>query len=325
MSTPKHPSYKSNMTPVVAAIGEMHFAGLTLPETWFNVITTVNAKPDIDAILILAEIISWYRPIESRCPDSGRLIGYKRRFPLHKLQRSYKELGDKFAISSKRTADAISRLVAMGLITLEVQVEGIKNKQVERLFFEPVPSTIHHISCHTQTMPEYIYRTPKSAEELDLKAPKPQKKASSIAFDTFWEAYPDGFRDSRSTMFNLWQRRGLESDSEHIIRDVLTRKAKDANWADHIIPRMQTYINQRRWEADIAPIIPQNSFNNRITPRVTNPLSQSYYHEQQQMAGLTETAHNKEPFKKPYLNNASENGDNHDGELYEPGIDYEEK
>ncbi|WP_235602996.1 hypothetical protein [Piscirickettsia litoralis] len=176
MHTPDHPTYKSNMTPAVAAIGEMQFDGLTLPETWFNVITTINGKPDMDAILLLAEIVSWYRPIESRCPDTGRLIGYKRRFPLHKLQRSYKELGEKFAISTKRTTDAISRLVSMELITLEVQVEGIKSKKVERLFFEPVPAAIRQISSHTQTMPEYVYRIPKEAEELDLKAPKPQKK-----------------------------------------------------------------------------------------------------------------------------------------------------
>ena len=38
MHTADHPLYKSNMTPAVAAIGEMHLDGLTLPETWFNVI-----------------------------------------------------------------------------------------------------------------------------------------------------------------------------------------------------------------------------------------------------------------------------------------------
>ncbi|WP_235602997.1 hypothetical protein [Piscirickettsia litoralis] len=123
-------------------------------------------------------------------------------------------------------------------------------------------------------------------------------------------------------MFNLWQRRGLESESEQVIKDVLTRKAKDGNWAENIIPRMQTYINQRRWEAEIAPIAPQSTFNNRFTPRVTNPLSQSYYHEQQQIAGFAETVRKKIPLASQSTR-LTNNDDS--GELYEPGIDYEEQ
>ena len=64
---------------IVDEIGQMNFQGNVIPETWYS--TVVNSKGNVNclAIIILADIVYWYRPSEIRS-ESGLLVNYKKKF-----------------------------------------------------------------------------------------------------------------------------------------------------------------------------------------------------------------------------------------------------
>ncbi|MBK8752212.1 MAG: hypothetical protein IPL99_11465 [Candidatus Competibacteraceae bacterium] len=49
----------------MAEIGQMHFEGNIIPHPWYQRITLESGKPDLSAIILLAEIIYWYRPYQT--------------------------------------------------------------------------------------------------------------------------------------------------------------------------------------------------------------------------------------------------------------------
>ena len=62
----------------VDAVGEMNLTGNIIPEAWYRTITK-NGKPCSLAILLLADIVYWYRPTEHRDETTQNVI-YKKKF-----------------------------------------------------------------------------------------------------------------------------------------------------------------------------------------------------------------------------------------------------
>lgn len=104
-------------TPAVLAIGKINFVGHIIPRRWYKTILKENGKPDIIAIMILSEIVYWYRPIEKVDEQTGQVIGYEKKFKADLLQKSKKDLADQFGIDEKQVQRALKRLEDMGLIT----------------------------------------------------------------------------------------------------------------------------------------------------------------------------------------------------------------
>jgi hypothetical protein len=107
-------------TPEVIEIGKINFSGNILPESWFQELQH-NGKTNINAVVILSEIVWWYRPIEVRDEETGRIVKLARKFKGSILQRSYQSLAQKFGISKKQVADACKFLQKLGLIDLLVE------------------------------------------------------------------------------------------------------------------------------------------------------------------------------------------------------------
>ena len=51
---------------IVDKVGEMNISGNIIPEAWYHTVNNKNGKPNALAILILADIVNWYRPTEHR-------------------------------------------------------------------------------------------------------------------------------------------------------------------------------------------------------------------------------------------------------------------
>jgi hypothetical protein len=138
----------TDVTPTVAAIGKMDFQGNIIPATWYKAITFENGKTDLAAVIILAEIVYWYRPTIIRAEATGEVIGYKRKFKADKLQRSYQSFTDQFGLTKRQVRDACKRLSDLGLITLDfrtIQTAG-GAKLGNVLFLEPMPSKLAEIT-----------------------------------------------------------------------------------------------------------------------------------------------------------------------------------
>lgn len=92
------------------------FNGNVIHAIWFKTILKENGKADLIAINILADIVYWYRPTQIRDEDTGKVVGYRKKFKADLLQRNYDSYADQFGLSKRQVADAFSRLEKLGII-----------------------------------------------------------------------------------------------------------------------------------------------------------------------------------------------------------------
>ncbi|PED41949.1 DnaD domain-containing protein [Bacillus cereus] len=139
---------------LVSEIGGLNFKGNVVDHEWFNYITFSNGKPHIVAIIILGEIVYWYRPTVIRDEETGQII-YKKKFKADRLQKSYQQFADTFGFSKVQIKRACDLLVEMRLIDIEfrtVVVNDIKLNNV--MFIAPNTEEIKRISTMYQKYEE---------------------------------------------------------------------------------------------------------------------------------------------------------------------------
>lgn len=156
-------------TPTVVAIGQINFEGNIIPLSWFRHLKVSSARPgtqplpDLVGIVILSDIIYWYRPVEIRDEATGAVLGYRRKFKGDKLQRSYPQWADLFGLTEKQVMDAVHRLRAEGVVQTELRTVIIGQRRASNvLFVEPVPEKVKEI---TYRLPSY-FKVPASYSEV---------------------------------------------------------------------------------------------------------------------------------------------------------------
>jgi len=132
----------------VNKISEINFTGNVIPANWFKHITYENGKPNLNAIVILSEVVFWYRGIEVRDEATGELKGFYKKFKEDKLQRSYESLANQFGLSKIQVKRAIDTLKDLGLINVEFRNIESKDGRVipNVMYIEPVPERIREIT-----------------------------------------------------------------------------------------------------------------------------------------------------------------------------------
>ena len=93
---------KAPLPTSVSEIGRLKITGNIIPNQWLKTLTLENGRPDTYSILILADILYWYRPTEIRDEKSGALLGYRKKFAEELLRRSYSDLEAQFEFSKKQ-------------------------------------------------------------------------------------------------------------------------------------------------------------------------------------------------------------------------------
>lgn len=91
-------------------------SGNVIPSTWYQIFKKPTGKPYLNAIVLLADIVYWYRPAEVRDEHTGRVIGYKKRFKADLLQRSYSQISELFGFSKRDATNAVIFLEEMGVV-----------------------------------------------------------------------------------------------------------------------------------------------------------------------------------------------------------------
>lgn len=135
------------MTSTVMKITKLNISGNVIPNSWWKAITFDSGKPDSVAVVILSEIVYWYRATEKLCERTGKITGYDKRFKADKLQRSYQSFSDKFGFTKRQVAEAMKRLQKMGLVTLEYRTINVNGQQLNNvLYIEPVAELVEKIT-----------------------------------------------------------------------------------------------------------------------------------------------------------------------------------
>lgn len=133
---------------IVDEIACMQFTGNIIPQRWYKNILKETGKPDLLAIVLLAEIVYWYRPIEERDEATGQLKGFRTRFHNDMLQRDYEAFANQFGENKRNIRDAMVRLEKLGVIRRDfrtiVTSTGIRCSNV--LFIELIPQKLYEIT-----------------------------------------------------------------------------------------------------------------------------------------------------------------------------------
>ena len=108
----------------VDRMSRLHISGNIIPVTWYKTIRKSTGKPNLNAIIILADIVYWYRPTEVRDEMTGELVGLKKKFHADLLQRSYQQIADQFGITKRDATNAVVELEKMKVIRRDDTAKG---------------------------------------------------------------------------------------------------------------------------------------------------------------------------------------------------------
>lgn len=144
---------------IVDASAEISITGNITPQAWYKTIVKETGKPHLAAIVILSDIVYWYRPTELRDESTGQIIAIRKKFKADLLQRSYQQIAEQFGLSKKEATNAIIFLEKLGVIKrvfrtinmnglvvnnvlyIELIVEKLKELTYPHCFDTRVPST----------------------------------------------------------------------------------------------------------------------------------------------------------------------------------------
>ncbi len=136
----------------VAEIGKIHFEGNIIPHQWYQHVRLESGKPDLPAIIILSEIVYWYRPYQLLDKRGKPLL--RKRFDGDMFQCTAAYFSSKFGLTKDQTRKALKRLEEGGYIRREyrdIVQQGILRNNI--MFIEPVPLMILAIT-HTAIVGE---------------------------------------------------------------------------------------------------------------------------------------------------------------------------
>jgi len=136
------------MINTVQEIGKLSIKGNVIDHGWFNHIKYKNGKANLNAIVILSDIVYWYKPKEILDENSGLLKGYTKKFKADKLQKGYDAFARQLGLTKRQVKDACDFLTEKKLITVEFR--NIRTQEGQYLanvmFVEPVLENLKLIS-----------------------------------------------------------------------------------------------------------------------------------------------------------------------------------
>lgn len=137
----------SSENSIVDALDGMEFKGNIIPAAWYKTVLTPKGKQDSIAIVLLSDIVYWYRPQEVRDEATGELIGIRKKFKADLLQRSYDQFANHFGYTKAQVKSAVVRLENLGVIrrvfrTLEVGGQKLSNV----MFIELIPVRLKELT-----------------------------------------------------------------------------------------------------------------------------------------------------------------------------------
>lgn len=138
----------SSGNPIVDAVGKLNITGNIIPEAWYSTVKNSKGKTSPLAILILADIVYWYRPTEIRDESTQEVKFTKKFHDRDYLQRSYNQITEKFGISSKQARDALIVLEQLNVIKRHFRTittkSGLKLSNV--MFLELFPDALKKLT-----------------------------------------------------------------------------------------------------------------------------------------------------------------------------------
>ncbi len=277
---------KLPMTPEVDAMRGINIQGNVIAPEWFNTIVRQTEKqgkkPDVMAIMLLADIVYWYRPQIERDEATGKITGYYRKFNADFLQKSYSSYAELFGVSEFVVKQSILTLESLGVIKRQlrnIKVNGMAVNNV--LFLQLFPEKLQELTTPThskiythpsENLPIPIEKSAEGHSKIDTqiqilptdypettqrtnnrKAKAPSSCEIDEDFDKFWNAYPR--KVAKGDARKAWK--ALKPSEElafQIIESVKQQAQSLESWQKDngkFIPYPATWLRAERWNDEI--------------------------------------------------------------------------
>jgi uncharacterized protein YjbJ (UPF0337 family) len=119
----------------VIKMASLHITGNIIDLKWFKHLKLDNGKPDSLGILLLGDIVYWYRPIEVRDEETGLVTGYRKKFAADKLQRSYGAFAEAYGYTKDQVKDALKRLEDAKVIDLDFRHPTVNGQKLGNVLY----------------------------------------------------------------------------------------------------------------------------------------------------------------------------------------------
>ncbi len=152
---------------IVDENAKLNISGNIIPQTWYRTVVRESGKPNLTAIVILADIVYWYRPTEIRDESTGQVVALKKKFKADLLHRSYQQISEQFGISKKEATNAIiflEKLRVVKRVFRTITINGLVINNV--LYLELVVSRLR----------ELTYPEEKSDVSASSEGERPEEK-----------------------------------------------------------------------------------------------------------------------------------------------------
>ena len=120
----------------------------SIPDAWYQNLrrqktNTLNPL----AVLVLWDLMYWYKWTEIKDESSGLVVGYKKKFKADLLQRSYSAIANKFGVTKRVAMETIMFLEELGVVKKECRTITVGEQKIGNvLFIALVPEKIAEIS-----------------------------------------------------------------------------------------------------------------------------------------------------------------------------------
>lgn len=182
--------------------------GNVIPQQWYSSIVRDNGKPYLAAIVILADIVYWYKPVEIRDELTGQIKEYRKKFAKDKLQRSYQQIADMFGISKREATNAIVFLEKLGVIKRDlrtIKVNGMVCTNV--LFIDLIP----------EKLIELTHLSPNKVTPLTFKSDTPHVEKGEVYTQSGGTYTENTTKISTKTLNNIKKEREPEKSAENTL------------------------------------------------------------------------------------------------------------
>jgi hypothetical protein len=270
---------------IIQQIGEINLIGNVIPHSWYKHIQ-LNGKPDCTAILILAEILYWWRPRIIRDEHSGETIRIEKRFKADLLQKSYNDFCVSFGFSKKQVKEATDRLEELKLIKKIFKDITNKGSHISSVLFIKInPKKIKKISIPFE-------KTGNSLETLDTDTspgtpyppgyPPPTLQGTPYTYNTYKEK--SFSKEKLTTNFSESELPSEDSDPKEFVGEQIEKPSRNAevDSSPRILSRsefektkstIQTIPATEISKTDLKKISQENSEENKNGKQINLPAS----------------------------------------------------
>jgi len=136
---------------IVNKVGKMAFTGNVIPEMWYKTIVSPKGKVNLLSVILLAEIVYWYRPAEIRDEMTGDVSWKKKFSDKDYLQKSYGKICEKFNVTARQAREALTVLENLGVVKRHFRtVETNMGKCPNVMFIELNPDVLYNLTFDTK-------------------------------------------------------------------------------------------------------------------------------------------------------------------------------